>query len=54
VLAEERRAVAEAPRRLGEVYRRRRQRRGVGQTGILGVAEQAGGADMNILERLLQ
>src|SRR4029077_4386321 len=54
VLAEGRRAVAEAPARLREIDGRRRQRRRSRQPGILAVAKQAGGPDVRVLQRLLR
>src|SRR5262249_46418660 len=54
VLAEGRRAVAEAARRLREVDGRRRQRRRPRQPGILAVAEKAGRPDVRVFERLLR
>src|SRR5262245_24017417 len=45
VLAQHRRPVAERARRLGEIDRRRRKRRGPLQSGVLAIDEQAGRAD---------
>ena len=54
MLAEHRCAMSEAARRLGQIHRCRRQRRGPRQAGIVGVAEQARRADVRVLDRLLR
>src|SRR5881409_3111093 len=54
VLAERRRAVPEAARRLREIDGRRRERDATRDAWILGVDQQPGATDVSVVERLLR
>src|SRR5207253_10737309 len=53
VLAERGGPVTEAPRSLGQIDRRRRERRRPREAGILRVLEEPGGPDVRVTHRLL-